>query len=269
MKKNSIKSLLKKYNMQPKRGLGQNFLTDESVLQKIVQTADLSKSDCVVEVGPGLGVLTKKLAQEAKKVISVELDKSLIKILQSELSNCENVELVNMDALKYIPPQEKYKLIANIPYYITSPLISHFLANKRKPVKTVLLIQKEVAEKICAKAKNLNVLAIHVQIFGTPRIISKVSPESFYPAPKVDSAILSVDIYKKPLVPYEKIESFFKIVHAGFSQGRKTILNALANKITEIEKSDFKKTLESCKISPKARAQHLSIEDWICITNRL
>lgn len=269
MKKNEIISLLKNYDLKAKKGFGQNFLSDENVLQKIVQTANLSKSDRVVEVGPGLGILTKKLAEKAKKITSVELDKSLIQLLENELCNFENVELVNMDALQYTPPKEEYKLIANIPYYITSPLISHFLSNKNKPKKVVLLIQKEVAEKICAKAKKLNVLGIHVQIFGTPKIISKVSCEAFYPAPKVDSAILSIDIYKNPLIDSSKLEAFSKIVHAGFSHKRKTILNSLTRKLPQMKKSEIEQSLDKCNIDPDARAQHLSIEDWNCLTNLL
>lgn len=269
MGKNSIRDLLKKYNLEPKKGLGQNFLADENVLQKIVQTSDLKASDCIVEVGPGLGILTKELASKAKKVVSIELDKSLITLLNNEIATFENIELINMDALDYDPPKENYKLIANIPYYITSPLISHFLTNKNKPDKIVLLTQKEVAEKICAKAKKLNVLAIHVQIFGTPKIISKISAQSFYPAPKVDSAILSVDIHKEPLIESEKIQSFLKIVHAGFSHKRKTILNALTRKLADLTKEEIEIKLNKCNVSPNARAQHLSIEDWKCLTDIL
>lgn len=268
MNKNEIINLLNEYNLKPKKGFGQNFLTSENALQKIVQAAGVSGEDCVVEVGPGLGVLTIKLAEKAKKVTAVELDKSIAEILNSKLKPYKNVEIKNLNALDFNPPYEKYKLVANIPYYITSPLISHFLKNRNRPEKIVLLIQNEVAEKICAKEGKLNVLAIHVQIFGTPKIIAKVKSNSFYPEPKVDSAILSVDVYDKPKVPEEKIDNFLKIVHAGFSHRRKTIINALFKKL-DYDKSEIEDVLNKCNVQLSSRAQHLKIEDWLCISNHL
>lgn len=268
MEKSEIINLLKKYNLRPKKSFGQNFLKDEFVLQKIVQAAEIEESDCIVEVGPGLGILTKKLAVQAKKVITIELDKSLESLLKNELFKFSNIELKNMDALKFDPPKENYKVVANIPYNITSPLISHFLESERRPDKIVLLIQKEVAEKICAKAGKLNVIAIHVQIFGTPKIISKVPAESFFPAPKVDSAVIYIDMYKNPLVKKENLKNFFKIVHAGFSHRRKTIINALERKL-DTDRSTIKSALKKCNISENARAQHLKIDDWSCLSQSL
>lgn len=260
MNKSQIISLLKEYDLKPKKSFGQNFLIDENVLQKIVQAADINKNNWIVEIGPGLGILTQKLGQEAKKVTSVELDEKLIPILKSQISEFSNVEIVNQDALKFTPPNEKYKVVANIPYYITSPLISHFLQAPTRPSKMVLLMQKEVAEKICAKAGNLNVLAIHVQIFGTPKMVSKVSRHSFHPAPKVDSAILEIDILQKPLIIKNRIE-FLKVVHAGFAHKRKTILNALCRSL-DFKKEIIEDALKKCDIPLMERAQRITIPQW-------
>lgn len=268
MKKSEILELLNKYNMHPKKSLGQNFLMDANVVQKIVQTANPTKHECIVEIGPGLGILTKELAKTEASILSVELDSYAIPLLESELKNYSNVKIINQDALKFSPPEGKYKVVANIPYYITSPLISHFLKNKNRPEKMVILIQKEVAEKICAGEGKLNVLAISVQIFGKPKIVMKVDRGCFHPAPKVDSAVLEVEMFEKPLVSEENLEKFLKIVHAGFAHKRKTILNSFIRSI-DIDIDEARKAIEDCGLSPTSRAQHLSIDDWKCLCNKM
>ena len=264
MKLAQIKELLKKYGLHPTKALGQNFLMDENILDKIIESAGVSAEDFVIEVGPGLGVLTKKLAKEARKVTAIELDNGLIPLLQKELADYKNVEIIHQDALKFTPPNEPYKVVANIPYYITSPLISHFLRSESRPSEMVLLMQKEVADKICAKEGKLNVLAIHVQVFGKPHITARVSKGSFYPEPKIQSAILEIEMFEKPLVDgsNEDLNHFFKIVHAGFSHKRKTLLNSIQRGIV-IDPAKVKAALIAAEIDPSARAQHLSIEDWV------
>jgi len=275
MKLSKIKELLKKYGLNPTKSLGQNFLMDENVLDKIIKSAEVSAEDLVIEVGPGLGVLTRKLSEKARKVTTIELDNGLIPLLQNELSDCENLEIIHQDAMQFIPPSETYKVVANIPYYITSPLISHFLRSESRPNKMVLLMQKEVADKICAKESKLNVLAIHVQVFGKPRIAARVSKGSFYPEPKIESAILEIEMFEKPLVSYnddnlanskKALDYFFKIVHAGFSHKRKTLLNSIQRGMV-IDPTKVKTALLAAEIDPSARAQHLSIEDWTRLAN--
>lgn len=260
------KKLLEKYGLRPKKSLGQNFLADQNVLRKIVESADLKKNDHIIEIGPGLGVLTKELAKNSLKVDAIEKDSKLIQILESELSEFDNVKIINEDALKFNPPSKKYKVVANIPYYITSPLISHFLNSKNRPASMVLLIQKEVAEKITAKEGKLNVLALHVQVFGKPKIIAKVSKNAFNPPPKVESAILKIEIFEKPLA--ENPDKFFKVVHAGFSHKRKTILNSLSKGL-KLDVEIIADALEQSKIDPKMRAEKITISKWNTLVNYL
>jgi 16S rRNA (adenine1518-N6/adenine1519-N6)-dimethyltransferase len=268
MKKTEILSLLNKYSISIKKSLGQNFLMDANVVKKIVQTANPRINECIIEIGPGLGILTEELAKTKAAITSIEIDSKLISLLKNELKNYSNIKIINKDALKFSPPKCQYKVVANLPYYITSPLISHFLNAKNKPKKLVILIQKEVAEKICAKSPNLNVLAINVQVFGKPKIIMKVSKKSFYPIPKVDSAVLEIKMHKQPLIKEKNIKKFFKIVHAGFSQKRKTILNALSNNLS-IKTEKIKEALKKCPIKSTERAQNLTIEDWEKLTINL
>ncbi len=251
MKKDRAIYLLEKYRLHPNKALGQNFLLDENVLDKIVEAAEVNKDDTIIEVGPGLGVLTRKLAEKAKHVIALELDRGMVVLLERENELLKNVQFLHQDALKYDPPSDTdYKLVANIPYYITSPLISHFLMAENRPKKIVVLIQKEVAEKICAPEGKLNVIALHVQMFGKPRIVTKVKPGSFFPAPKVDSAVLEIDVYDKPVVDdYMKL---YKIIHRAFSQKRKKLTNTLPeikDKLIELELGSL-------------RPERLTLEDW-------
>ena len=251
MKKERALYLLEKHGLKPNKSLGQNFLLDENVLNKIVEAANVGPNDNVIEVGPGLGVLTRKLAEKAQHVTAIELDRGLIALLERENKFLHNVDFLHKDALKYTPPLDlDYKLVANIPYYITSPLISHFLMAENRPKKIVVLIQKEVAEKICAPEGKLNVIALHVQIFGKPKIVSLVPPEAFYPEPKVKSAILEIDVFDKPLV--EDYIKLLKLAHRAFSQKRKKLTNSLP----EIKDKLIELGLGSL------RPERLTIEDW-------
>jgi len=232
--------------MKAKKSLGQNFLKDRKVLMKIVEAAELDRDDYVVEVGPGKGVLTRELIEYAGRVTAIELDDRLI----PQLREIEDLDLIHGNALDFIPPGGDYKVVANIPYYITSPLISHFLESANQPSKMVLLVQKEVAEKICAEPGDMNVLAIHVQVFGKPRIVCNVPAKAFTPVPKVDSAVLVIDVYNEPLV--EDYKRFFGVVHRAFSGKRKKLSNTLP---------DLKERLIELKFAD-LRPEKLSLEDW-------
>lgn len=256
-------ALMKKYGIKPNKSLGQNFLVDEDVLAKIIETSAVEKEDVVLEIGPGLGVLTCKLAEKAKKVIAVEKDSKLCGALVDKVVPYPNVQVINEDILKYLDKftEEKYKVVANIPYYLTSQLIRRLLEKENQPEEIVLLIQKEVAERICAKPGKMSILSIAVQIYGESEIIAEVSKDRFWPAPEVDSAILKISNIRKDRFDMEK-EHFFEIVKAGFHTKRKTLLNSLSSELGE-DKENIENKLKSAGIDPKQRAESLSIEDWV------
>ncbi len=251
----TIKKLLKQYNLKPSKRLGQNFLISQKVLNKIVKTADLSKNDTVLEVGPGLGILTQELAQRVRKVIAVEKDKRIVETLKDVLKGHNNIKIIHDDILKIKNYKIKnYKIVANIPYYLTSPLIRLFLESKTPPQEMILLIQKEVAQRICASPPKMSLLAVSVQFYSQPQIISYVSKKSFWPQPKVDSAIIKISNIKKPTGI--DIEKFFKLVKAGFSHPRKQLINNLPGQ-------QIKKALTQCHLDIKVRAENLRVEDWL------
>lgn len=264
-----IKTLLKQYNNRPRKSLGQNFVINKSVIDKIIQTADLKPNDTVLEIGPGIGALTIELAKRAQKVIAVEKDKALCNILQDVLqkNNLDNVAIIEGDALNFQSKSklqnlnfQNYKLIANIPYYITQPIIRLFLESGNSPQEIILLVQKEVAQRICAQPPKMNLLAISVQFYAKPKIITYVSQNNFWPKPKVDSAIIRItptDINAQQIQPKE----FFKVVKAGFSAPRKMLINNLFNKL-KIPKEKISEIFNQININQKARAENLSLADW-------
>ena len=266
-----IKNILDKYNIRPSKTMGQNFLIDELTLDKIIETANLTEKDTILEVGPGIGTLTIELAKKVKMVYAVEKDRAMIEILKETLKDCKNVKIIQDDILKfdgekYGLESKKYKIVANIPYYLTSPLIRKFLETKNGPTDMTLMIQKEVALRICSNPPHMTLLSVSVQIYAEPQIISYVSKECFLPKPKVDSAILKIT----PQNFTEKygqvdIDLFFKIVKAGFSQKRKQLKNNLASLVNDKSKIDV--WLLENKINPKQRAETLSINDWVNLTN--
>jgi 16S rRNA (adenine1518-N6/adenine1519-N6)-dimethyltransferase len=285
-----IKELFKKKGIKVSKGLGQNFLVDRNVLEKIIKAAEISPDDVVLEIGPGIGNLTQELAKSAKKVIAVEKDPKMVEILKEILkcSNVTNVEIVQGDILKLgifnfqfsifkrnpnspakkatpegafqIPKQ--YKIVANLPYYITSPVIRKFLESENPPSEMILMVQKEVAQRICARPPRMNLLAVSVQFYAEPKIVSYVSKNSFWPSPKVDSAILRI----APLINADRkqinVDLFFRVVKAGFSQPRKQILNNLSKKL-KLTKKEVSSWLSKNNISPTQRVEKLSIGDWI------
>lgn len=254
---NKISKILEKNNLFAKKSFGQNFLTNEKPILDIVKTASVSKKDLIIEVGPGLGILTKELAKNSKKVISLELDKSLLPLLNEHLKEYENVEIINQDALKFIPPKTPYKVVANIPYNITSPLINHFLQAENPPTSMSLLVQKEVAEKLCILDPDMTVLSLQVALFGKAKYIKKVPAGYFHPIPKVDSAIIHIELYDKKNPNYlekEKALKILKIAKTCFSNRRKKLKNTLPR---ELHENAIKKGIDLSR-----RPETLSTQEW-------
>jgi len=252
--------------MRPLKSFGQNFLIDRSVLLKIVSAADIKPEDAILEVGAGTGVLTRELAKEARRVVAVELERDMLALLVKTTSAYPNVELVARNLLFLDPAevfgQTAYKLVANLPYYITAPTFRHFLESANPPRLLVVMVQMEVAQRIIAEPGELSVLALSVQFYGQPRIIERVPAKAFYPAPKVDSAILRVDVNQQaPLLPAER-DSFFRVVQAGFSEKRKQLHNSLTHGLHH--KNELVRSwLADASIDASRRAETLSIEEWL------
>jgi 16S rRNA (adenine1518-N6/adenine1519-N6)-dimethyltransferase len=256
--------------MKAKKSLGQNFLINKGTLNKIINAANIEPNDHVIEIGPGHGVLTKELVKQAKNVTTIELDDRLIPELEETFKDTSNIKICHQDALDFTPPKTPYKLVANIPYYITSPILNHFLREqpqKQRPTHLVLLVQREVAQKICASDGDLSVLALQVQLFGKPKIITKVPPTHFRPAPKVDSAILRITPHA-PLIQDKDIPSFFTLIHAGFAHKRKKLIRNL-EKIPNITKETLNPLFESLNLDSNIRAQELTLTDWLNLLREL
>ncbi len=256
--------------MKAKKSLGQNFLIDLSIVQQIIDAAQISPDETVVEVGPGTGVLTEELVQKAKQVIAVELDDELIPLLTKKFKDQENFQLIHHDALNYQPPTEPYKLVANFPYYITSPLINHYLLeqfqNGNPPTQMTIMVQKEVAEKIMAKSKH-SVLSLQVHLFGEPELVCIVPRDAFDPMPKVDSAVLNIKIHPEPKIKGD-LKKIFWMFHISFAQKRKKLSNNLAAALKRDPK-EIRKLLESLKIHQDARAEALTMDEWAKLLDAL
>ena len=261
----NVAELLRQYNLRANKRLGQNFLQDTHALEKIVEAAAIQPTDIVLEIGPGLGSLTRHLAAQAHKVIAIELDDRLFPPLEAVIAPYQNIQLVQGDILNIEPQkiseQDDYLVVANIPYYITSAVIRHLLGSTPSPRRIVLTIQKEVAERICAKPGNMSLLALSVQVYGQPRIAAYIPAGAFYPAPKVDSAVLVVDTYPTPLVPADLLDTFFLLIKAGFSQKRKKLRNSLSAgmRLSTVKTEEL---LQAVEIDPQGRAETLSLEEW-------
>lgn len=263
-------ALLRAHGLQPKKSLGQNFLADPSGLNKVIQAAGLSPDDTVLEIGAGLGSLTVLLAQTVRRVIAVEIDRGLIAPLTEAVSEYDNVRIVEGDILK-IPPEElnlgeAYLVVANIPYYISSAIIRRLLETQNRPARIVLTVQQEVAERICAKDGKFSLLALSVQVFGVPRIQARIAAGCFYPAPDVDSAVLSITLFPQPLIATEELDAFFRLARAGFSQKRKTLRNTLSAGLG-LPAVQAESLLAAAGIDPRRRAETLSIAEWGQLTD--
>ena len=261
------KSQLHRLGARARKGLGQHFLVDKTVLGKIVSAAELGPRDTVVEVGPGLGILTAELLHKAGRVIAVEVDSRLAAALQKNLSAFPKLAVVNADILEINPADltsrqtKSYKVVANLPYYIAAPILRHFLEASLKPSLMVVMVQKEVAQSIVAQPGEMSILGISVQLYGKPTIVDYVPAHCFYPQPKVDSAIVRIEVYPEPAVPVKDIAGFFEIVKAGFSTPRKQIRNSLALGL-QIAPADAVELLGKAKIAPQRRPETLSLEEW-------
>ena len=270
------RQLLRQFGFKPKKSLGQHFLVDEAVLERILSAAELSPGDVVVEIGPGLGILTEGLAQREAKVIAVELDAQLVARLKKRLAAFPDVKIIHANILKVTPWQllqdnltaselaRGYKVIANLPYYITSPVLSHFLEAQPRPSEMVVMVQKEVGEAIAAAPGKMRLLSVKAQFYSQPTIVSYVPAASFYPPPKVDSVILRLDIYSQPPLiksGVSDVASFFDIVMHGFRSPRKQLRNSLAHSLG-MPPSEVASLLEKAGIEAKRRAETLSLEEW-------
>ncbi len=261
----SPKRLLDKYHLKPRKGLGQNFLSDDEVLSGIADAAGIPAGASVLEVGPGLGALTRHLSERAERVVAVELDHDLVPLLRTELASRKNIEIVEGDILEFKPDEYfadgEYYVAANIPYYITSAVIRHLLEGKARPKRLALTVQKEVAERIAAAPGKLSLLALSVQVYGTADIPMIIPASAFYPEPNVDSAVVRIELYDEPLIPADEIEQFFALAKAGFGQKRKTLRNSLSSNL-HISSAEAESMLRAANIDPSRRAETLTIEEW-------
>lgn len=266
----NVSRLLRDYGIRPDKSLGQNFLQDDAALRKIISVSQIAPSDTILEIGPGLGSLTRYLAITAKDVVAVELDDTLLPILSSVLKEYKNARVIQGDILKIsvadLIKSNPYRVVANIPYYITSAIIRHLLGSRSKPKSIVLTVQKEVAQRICAKPGDMSLLALSVQVFGQPDIVADISSDAFFPAPNVDSSIIRLEIFSESAIPATQLELFFRLAKAGFSQKRKTLRNSLSAGLS-ISGDDAEGLLKKSGIDPKRRAETLSIPEWANLTS--
>jgi 16S rRNA (adenine1518-N6/adenine1519-N6)-dimethyltransferase len=265
-----VPRLLRQYGLHPHKSLGQNFLLDESALQKVINAAQVTSQDVVLEIGAGLGSLTSHLATIAHTVVAVEIDSSLIPALNQVVGQYANVIVIEGDILALDPvklvSQSPYLVVANIPYYITSALIRHLLESSIPPHRLVLTVQQEVAKRICAMPGDMSLLALSVQVYGHPEIIDYIPAGAFYPPPNVDSAIIRIDLLPSPFIPPDELDVFFQLIKAGFSQKRKTLRNALAGGL-HLSPASVEAMLKNAQIDPMRRAETLSLTEWHQLTS--
>ncbi|MBC8099820.1 MAG: ribosomal RNA small subunit methyltransferase A [Armatimonadetes bacterium] len=259
------KALLDSYAIAPKKALGQNFLHDPNALEKIVASAELMPTDTVVEIGAGTGLLTERLAQAAGRVIAIELDERLQPVLEGQLSMYRNVTLVFEDVLRVniveLVGDTDFSVVANVPYYITSAILRHLLEPAHRPRRLVLTVQQEVAERVMAPVGDLNLLAVSVQYYGKPRIVSKLNPAVFWPRPEVSSAVLRIDTYPQPLVSVPEDAVFFRVVRAGFSQKRKQLKNAVSSGLM-LSQEATDALFTAADVDARRRAETLTLAEW-------
>jgi 16S rRNA (adenine1518-N6/adenine1519-N6)-dimethyltransferase len=263
------KALLDEFGVTPKKSLGQNFLHDPNALEKIVSLAELMPTETVVEIGPGTGTLTARLAESARHVLAIEIDERLRPILEDTLAPYANVVLVYNDILKvdvlHLVGSRPFAVVANVPYYITSAILRHLLERRRRPRRLVLTMQLEVAERVVAPSGDLSLLAVSVQYYGKAHIAARFNPAVFWPRPEVESAVLVIDAYDNPPVKVPNDEMFFEVVRAGFSQKRKQLKNALGSGL-RLNTNTAGELIESAGIDSRRRAETLTLEEWAALT---
>jgi 16S rRNA (adenine1518-N6/adenine1519-N6)-dimethyltransferase len=260
-----VRRLLRKHGLKPDKSLGQNFLIEPAALRRVVEAADLTAADTVLEVGAGLGSLTYQLALTAGRVIAVEFDRRLIAALRESIASIPNVYIVNDDILSLdlsaLVAGAEYRVVANIPYNITSMLIRRLIEASHPSQLLVLTVQREVAERIVAGPGDMSLLALSVQVYGRPSICGWIPADAFYPRPKVDSAVLRIDPASNPTVGRELIEPLFRLARAGFGQKRKKLVNALASGL-DVGRDEVVAWLERADVPANVRAQELALESW-------
>ena len=251
-----------KHGLNPLRSMGQNFLIDKNVIEKMVSLVD--PDSIVIEVGPGLGALTFPVASVAKEVIAIEKDKKIAQILEEEIASLKNVRVIKEDILKFNDLPNDYVVLSNLPFYITSIVIRKFLESNPQPKKMVLMLQREVAKRICSLPPEMNLLALSVQFYAEPKIVFPVSKNSFWPRSDIDCSILTIENFKTKGDP----ERFFRLARAGFSHPRAQLLNNLSNEL-RLDKDYIKTALSSLGIDPRRRAETLNLEEWLKLSQEI
>jgi 16S rRNA (adenine1518-N6/adenine1519-N6)-dimethyltransferase len=272
---NELRALLDRFGLRPQKGFGQSFLREERFLDRIVAASDLSPEDLVVEVGPGLGGLTRRLAAAAGEVIAVEIDRGIVSALETILADDPNrakIHLVEADVLKLDPAEltggRPYKIVANLPYYVTSPILRRFLeTTEHRPRLLVVMVQREVAERMLARPGDMNLLAVMAQYYGRPRVVTLVPAQAFYPTPKVDSAVVRIDVHERPPIDVDR-EKLFRVVHAGFAQPRKQLHNALSQQLW-LQPGVGPDVMRAAGVEPTRRPQTITLQEWGEITREL
>ena len=277
-KHETIQKLARSVGLKVSPRRGQNFLIDYDVLEDIVSAAHLRREDRIVEIGPGFGILTERLAQGSSHVLAIELDTTLYTYLSDRFGQNENITIVNRDVMSIsneeiatmCGPDEAYRVIANIPYQITGKIVKKFVSDTGpKPKDMLMLVQKEVAERICAQPGKLSLLGISVQLYAKPEIVRKVQRTAFWPEPRVDSTLLYIgNIQEKSTYPIQDMEGFWRLLRIGFSSPRKKLSHNLASGI-DIQQRDAEELLKDLGLSEKVRAQELSIDDWVGLSRAL
>ena len=261
----SPKAQLAQLGLSPRKALGQNFLIGHRVINTILRAAELNPSDLVLEIGPGLGIVTEQLVTQAGKVIALEMDPELANSLSGRVSDGHKLSVVCGDARQVdvcnLIGEDSYKLIGNLPYYAANPILRHFLESECRPTRIVVMLQREVAKSMTAQPGQMSLLSVGVQTYGKPRIAGYVPPSAFYPQPKVTSAVVSIDVYRTPALELEDRDAFFNVVRAGFSAPRKQIRNSLANGLG-ITFQEALGLLRKANIEPSRRAETLDLETW-------
>ncbi len=266
-----ISEILTKYGLLPDKSLGQNFLTDPNILDMITSIAGVTGADAVLEIGAGLGHLTAQLAKTAAQVVAVELDERFIPILEKNLTEYQNIRIVQGDILSLNPQdlvqENDYLVVANIPYYITSRIIRNLLESEHKPNRIILTIQYEVAQRLCARTGKMSLLSLSVLMYGEPSLEMRIPAGAFFPPPKVDSAVVLVNLHVEPLLKAELRGKFFEIIKAGFLHKRKTLRNSLSKGLAWAP-IEAEKLLKEAGIDPQRRAETLSMDEWLELTHR-
>jgi 16S rRNA (adenine1518-N6/adenine1519-N6)-dimethyltransferase len=257
-----IKDILNMYGAKPNSDLGQNFLVEEKYLDQIIDAAEPLAGQLAVEIGPGMGILTRELSKRAREVLAIEVDPKMVGILKTVCLKCTNLTVKTMDVRNFDPTGiGDYVIVANLPYYITSLILRKFLEEKNKPKDMVILVQKEVAERICATPNRMSILSISIQFYGNPKLIGIVPREAFYPTPQVSSAIVKITTYRTPLFSDVDPGKFFSLVKAGFGEKRKQLANSLQG-FGVYDKEEIIKKLKKAGINPERRAETLSLAEW-------